>query len=82
LPCYPTSSHKSKFGSAVPMAVTMKGPVLWDVTPCSLVNVYRREVSFLPASCWLFVWLNLRPDDGGSKCHRNVGKLPSDYTVS
>jgi hypothetical protein len=32
------------FGVEVLTAVTIKFTVFWDVTPCSLVNVYRRNV--------------------------------------
>jgi hypothetical protein len=38
------------------------------VAPCGLVEVYRR---YQPH----------RPDDGGSKDLRNVGKLLTDYTA-
>jgi hypothetical protein len=36
----------------------------WVVTPCSLVEVYRR----FRGACYLH-----RPDDGGNKHFRNVG---------
>jgi hypothetical protein len=32
---------------AVLMEVTMKNTVFWDMTPCSLVDVYRKA-AFLP----------------------------------
>jgi hypothetical protein len=45
----------------------MKMAVFGVVAPCSLVQVYRR--------------LTHRPDHGGSKDLRNLGKILPDYTV-
>jgi hypothetical protein len=48
--------------------VKMKMAVFWVVAPCSLVEVCQH-------------FRGHRPDDGGSKDLRNVGKLLPDYTV-
>jgi hypothetical protein len=50
--------------------------VFWVVAPCSLVEVYQRFGG--PAS---IIRAMSRPDDGGSKDLRNVGKLLPDYTA-
>jgi hypothetical protein len=47
--------------------------VFWFVAPCSLVEVHRR---FRGTCC-----LHHRPDDGGRKYLRNVGKFLPDYTA-
>jgi hypothetical protein len=43
---------------------------LWDVAPCSLVEVYRR-----------FRGAYYRPDDEGCKHSLNIGKLHPDDTA-
>jgi hypothetical protein len=73
----------------------MQSSVFWDVTPCSLVEVYRhfgvtyrlhlqgRRVSqatgMTLSSCLL--GLHVDRENGGNAFLRNVSKLP-DYTVS
>jgi hypothetical protein len=49
-----------------------KNCFFWVVASCSLVELYRR----FRGACCLH-----RPDDGGSKYIRNVGKLLPDYTA-
>jgi hypothetical protein len=49
----------------------LKMTVLWNVAPCSLVEVYRRfRGGYYP---------HHRPDDGGSKHPWNVGRRIPDY---
>jgi hypothetical protein len=58
-------------------ASSMKMTVVWDVVPCSLVEVEQR---FRGARC-LHHQGDDDPNDGGSKHLRNVGKLLPDYTA-
>lgn len=51
-----------------------KVAVLWVVEPICLVNVYQ----FFRGNCFLRYQGDVRPDDGGSKYLRSVGKLLSD----
>jgi hypothetical protein len=57
--------------------VHLKMTVFWDVAPCRLVEVYRR---FRGAYCFHHRG-NHRPDDGGCKNLRNVGKFIPDNTA-
>jgi hypothetical protein len=46
--------------------------VLWDVTPCNLLDIYLRFIGD---------YFYRRLEDGGSKHQWNVGKLLPDYTA-
>jgi hypothetical protein len=48
----------------------MKMTLVWDVAPCSLVEIY-----------WRFRGDYIRPDDGDSKHLWNVVKLLPDHTA-
>jgi hypothetical protein len=52
--------------------------VIWDVEPCSLVEVYQR---FRSPCCQGDDGGSPRPEDGGSKDPWNVGKFLPDYTA-
>jgi hypothetical protein len=56
--------------------VSTKMAVFWVVAPCSLVEVYQR----FRGPCCLH-HQDDRPNDGGSKYLRNVGKLLPDYAA-
>jgi hypothetical protein len=77
------------------MAVTVKRPTLWDVTPCNLVEIYSSlggtyyfQLEFqrvgqvkrcLLLACLLGLLFN--PEDDGSTFFEN-GKMLLDYTAS
>jgi hypothetical protein len=83
---------KSLVGFDVLMAVAVKSTIFWEVTPCSLIEIYRR---FGGTQCVLLV---LSRHIRGSLCFfpaacffgllfdnkflRNVDKLLQDYTAS
>jgi hypothetical protein len=56
-------------------AVTMKNTIIWSVTPCSLVDVYR---GFRGRCCLLGLVFDL--EDVKSTFLRNVGKMPEYIT--
>jgi hypothetical protein len=62
-----------KHGGTGWTSVSLKTTVLWDVEPCSPLEVYR-------GACCLHHQGD-RPDDGGRKHLWNISKLLPDYTA-
>jgi hypothetical protein len=54
IPIHPVLLNFNLFGFDDLTAVTMKGTIFWDVTPCSLVEVHRhfREKLYLQLQGW------------------------------
>jgi hypothetical protein len=72
-PLRPAIEHKGFVRFQVLTAASVKLTDFWVVTPCSLVEVYRR---FSGACC-----LHHQANDGDGKHLRNVRKLLPDYTA-
>jgi hypothetical protein len=68
--------HSNIVRTDVLMAVNMKNTVIWDVTPCNLVRVYRRFGGTVSSSGPLFDF-----KCGSSIFFRNVSKFLPDYSL-